>query len=86
MNNMMKMYMQQAARIIGKRTPEEIAYDDDVVAGLELGLPIEAALFNAAQKHPSEALQWAADTIGEISEHYEYLKSHARIMKIMQGR
>lgn len=85
-NNLMKNYMQQAERIIGKRTPEEIAYDDEIVAGLEQGLPIKAALANAEKKHPSEALQWDASTIGEIASHYDYLRKHAEIMKMMQGK
>lgn len=82
----MKMYMQQAEQIIGKRTPEEIAHDDEVVTGLEMGLPIEAALTTAAQKHPSEALSWDADSIGDIAAHFDYLKEHAQIMRKMQGK
>ena len=62
----MQMYLRRAERIIGERTPAEIAHDDEVVAGLEMGLSIEAALANAAQKHPTEALQWDADSIGDI--------------------
>lgn len=85
-NSLIKMYMQQAESIIGERTPAETAHDDEVVAGLEKGLPIEAALANAAQKHPSEALQWDADSIGDIAAHYEYLKEHARILKKAQGK
>ncbi|MBN1279926.1 MAG: hypothetical protein K9I59_06790 [Chlorobium sp.] len=78
--------MQQAQQIIGKRTPAEIAHDDEVVAGLEMGLPIEAVLANAAQKHPSEALQWDHNSISDIASHYSYLKEHARILKMMQSK
>ena len=85
-NKLMKMYMQQAEQIIGKRNPDEIAHDDEVVAGLETGLSIEAALSNAKQKHPSEALSWDASSIADISAHYDYLKEHAQIMKKMQGK
>lgn len=82
----MQMYLRRAERIIGERTPAEIAHDDEVVAGLEMGLSIEAALANAAQKHPTEALQWDADSIGDIAAHYDYVKEHARIMKMMEGK
>ncbi len=82
---LMQMYMRRAEKVIGKRTPGEIAYDDEVVAGLEMGLPIEAALTNAAQKHPSEALSWDADSIADIGDHFDYLKEHAQIMRKMQG-
>jgi hypothetical protein len=83
---LMQMYLRRAEEIIGERTPAEIAHDDEVVAELEKGLPIEAALANAARKHPSEALQWDADSIGDIAAHYDYLKEHVRIMKMMQGK
>ena len=59
---------------------------EEVVAGLEMGLPIEAALTNAAQKHPSEALSWDADSIGGIAAHFDYLKEHASILKMVQGK
>ncbi len=84
-NNILKKYIKRAEQIIGKRTPAEIAHDDAVLAGLEMGFPIEAALANAAQKHPSEALQWDNYNIGNIASHYDYLKEHARILKMMQG-
>jgi len=82
---LMQMYMRRAEKVIGKRTPDEIAHDDEVVAGLEMGLPIEAALTNAAQKCPSEALSWDADSISDIGTHFEYLKELAHIMRKMQG-
>jgi len=83
---LMQAYLRQAEQIIGKRTPEEIAHDDEVVAGLEMGLPIEAALTNAAQKHPSEALSWDAESIHDIAAHFDYLKEHARILKMVEGK
>jgi hypothetical protein len=86
MKKLMQMYLRRAEEIIGERTPAEIAHDDEVVTGLEMGLPIEAALANAAQKHPSEALQWNADSIGDIAAHYDYVKEHARIMKMIEGK
>ena len=79
--NIVKAYLARAEEIIGKRTSAEIAHDDAVVAGLKLGLPIEAALANAAQKHPAEALSWDDRTIGDIAVHYDYLKEHAQILR-----
>jgi len=83
---MIKAYLAQAEQIIGKRTPAEIAHDDAVVACLEMGLPIEAALANAAQKHPSETLSWDASNIGDIAAHYDYLKEHAQILRTIGKR
>ena len=79
--NVIKAYLAQAEEIIGKRTSAEIAHDDAVVAGLEMGLPIEAALANAAQKHPAETLSWDDSNIGDIAAHYDYLKEHAQILR-----
>ena len=83
---LMQAYLQQAEQIIGKRTPEEIAHDDEVVAGLDKGLTIEAALTNAAQKHPSEALSWDSGSIRDIAAHFEYLKEHAKIVKLAKSK
>lgn len=78
---MIEAYLNRAEQIIGTRTPAEIAHDNEVVAGLEMGLPIEAALANAGQKHPAERLSWDASNIGEIAAHYDYLKGHAQILR-----
>jgi hypothetical protein len=80
-DKMLKTFLARAEEIIGKRSPAEIAHDDEVVAGLEMGLPIEAALANAAQKHPAEALSWDASNIDDIASHYDYLKEHMQILK-----
>ena len=85
-NKMLAAYLARSREIIGDRTPAEIAYDDAVVGGLEMGLPIEAALVNAGQKHPGEALSWDADSLGDIAAHYDYLKEHAHIMRKLQGK
>lgn len=83
---LMQMYLRRAEQIIGERTPAEIKHDNEVIAGLEMGLPIEAALANAAQKCPSEALSWDAESIHDIAAHFDYLKEHARILKMMQDK
>ena len=82
-DNMIKAYLSQADSIIGPRTPSEIEYDDVVVSGLEMGLPIEAALSNAAQRCPKEALTLTPDNKEDIAAHYDYLKEHAAILRKM---
>lgn len=84
MDKMMKEYLDRAKEIIGERTPREIAHDNAVVESLNLGLPIEAALANAGQKHPSEAIQWDSSNIDDIAAHYDYLKEHEVIMRKLQ--
>lgn len=83
---MIKAYLARVEEIIGDRTPAEIAHDDDVVAGMERGLSIEAALADAARRHPSEALSWDATNIRDIATHYDYLKEHMQILRKLAGR
>ncbi|MFT5121454.1 MAG: hypothetical protein ACI9TH_001292 [Kiritimatiellia bacterium] len=83
---LMKVYLQQTEKIIGKRPKNEIAHDEEVITGLEMGLPIEAALANAAEQYPSEALSWDADSLDDIAAHFDYLRGHARILKLAQGK
>lgn len=85
-DEMLKLHLARAREIIGERTPAEVAYDDAVVAGLEMGFSIETSLVNAGQKHPFEALSWDAETIGDLAAHYDYLKGHAEIMRKLQGK
>jgi len=62
------------------RTPSEVAYDNEVVAGLRKGLAIKKALKLAKEKYPDEALQWDDQTIQDIKTHYEYLRDHEDIL------
>jgi len=66
--------------MLKERTPGEIAYDNEVVAGLRKGLAITKALELAGEKYPNEALQWSENTIVEIKDHYEYLMNHEDIL------
>lgn len=86
MDKMLEQYLERANEIIGERTAGEIAYDDAIVEFLNMGLPIEAALANAGQKHPGEALQWDASNIDDLAARYDYLKEHASIMRKLQER
>lgn len=86
MDKMMKQYLDRSKEIIGDRTASEIAHDNAVVEFLNMGLPIEAALANAGQKHPGEAIKWDASNIDGIAEHYDYLKEHEAIMRKLQAK
>lgn len=70
--------------MVGKRTAGELAYDNEVVAGLKNGLSIEQALKAATEKNPDEALQWNNDTIEGIRDHYLFLKGHEEILSLYE--
>lgn len=84
MDKTIKEYLDRAAEIIGDRTSSEIAYDDAVVEALNQGRTIKEALAVAGEKHPDEAIKWDNGNIGDIAAHYEYLKEHTRIMRMLQ--
>ncbi len=84
MDKIRKEYLDRAAEIIGDRTSSEIAHDDAVVEALNQGRTIEEALSIAGEKHPGEAIKWDNGNIGDIAAHYEYLKEHTRIMRMLQ--
>ena len=84
MDKTIKEYLDRAAEIIGDRTSSEIAHDDAVVEELNQGRTIEEALSIAGEKHPGEAIKWDNGNIGDIADHYEYLKEHTRIMRMLQ--
>jgi hypothetical protein len=74
-------YLQSAKQIIGERSEAEEAYDDEVVAGLEQGLPIKAAIDAANRKFPGEALKVQKEALQEVAQHFEYLAEHKKIMR-----
>jgi hypothetical protein len=84
MDKTIKKYLDRAAEIIGDRTSSEIAHDDAVVEALNQGRTIKEALAIAGEKHPDEAIKWDDGNIGDIAAHYEYLKEHTRIMRMLQ--
>ena len=84
MDKTIKAYLDRAAEIIGDRTPSEIADDDTVVEALNQGRTIKEALAIARDKHPGEAIKWDNGNIGDIAAHYDYLKEHTRIMRMLQ--
>ena len=81
MDKTIKAYLNRAAEVIGDRTSSEIAHDDAVVEALNQGRTIKEALTISGEKHPGEAIKWDN---GNIGAHYEYLKEHTRIMRMLQ--
>ncbi len=71
--------------MLAERTPAEVAYDNDVLAGLRKGLPIREALELASEKHQEEVLKVDDTTIGDIKDHYEYLRNHEDILAKLRG-
>lgn len=83
MKDLLQVYLDSTAEfsaMLEERTPGEVGYDNEVLAGLRKGLSIEAALKLAGEKYPGEALQWDATTIHDINAHYEYLMNHEDIV------
>jgi hypothetical protein len=81
-------YLDSAAEfseMLKERTPGEIAYDSEVVAGLRRGLSISKALELAGEKYPDEALQWDDHTIVDIKDHYQYLMNHEDILSKLKS-
>ena len=85
MDELVKGYLDRSHEIIGERTPEEMAHDNEVIKQLRKGRNIKKALKMAAKKYPAEALHWDEGTIGEIADHYEYLMEHEEIIRRLSG-
>lgn len=88
MKDLLRLYLESSREFsaqLAERTPGEVAYDGDVLAGLRQGLPIRGALDRAAQKHPQEALQADDAVLEDMREHYEYLKNHEDILAKFRG-
>ena len=78
--NQINAYVERAREIIGKRSREEIDYDDAVVANLSTGMDIKKSIANANQKYPSEALSPNAGHWGDLAARYQYLTEHKAII------
>ena len=88
MNKLIKSYLESTrefSAMLAERTPAEVAYDNDILAALRKGLPIRKALELAAERHPDKALKVDDATIGDIKDHYEYLKNHEDILAKLRG-
>jgi hypothetical protein len=84
MDKILKAYLDNAAEIIGHRSPSEKAYDDAVVDGLRQGHSIKESLAIAGAKFPDEAMEWSDSNIDEIAAHYDYLRNHSDILRMIE--
>jgi hypothetical protein len=84
MDKILKAYLDHAAAMIGNRSPSEIAHDDAVVDALRQGHSIKESLAIAAAKFPDEAIEWNNDNIKEISAHYDYLRNHSDMLRMIE--
>jgi hypothetical protein len=84
MDKLLKAYLDNAAEIIGHRSPSEKAYDDAVVDVLRQGKSMKDSLAIAREKFPEEAIEWSDSTIDEIAAHYDYLRNHSDILRMIE--
>ena len=83
MHNLLESYRESTkefSQTLAERSPAEVAYDNEVLSGLRKGMSIQKALEIAARKYPDEALEADINTIGEVNDHYQYLKNHEDIL------
>ena len=84
MDKILEAYLDNAAEIIGHRSPSETAHDDAVVDELRQGKTINKSLAIAGTQFPAEAIEWSDSNIGEIAAHYDYLRNHSDILKMIE--
>lgn len=77
----LKTYFKNAAAVIGKRTPGQIAYDNELVRWLKITKDFRAALAKANQRFPSEALNPKAGQWVDLEARYEYIRNHEEIVR-----
>ncbi len=65
--------------MLDERTPDEVAFDDEVIKALRNGSSIDRALEVAGERYPKEALSCDANNIEELRSHYDYLLNHEDI-------
>ncbi len=78
--NILKQYLSRAKEIIGDRSPDEILYDQKVLAWLRYGQSIKAAIEMANQASPGEALMVTDENIAYVEDYYDHLLNHTSIM------
>ena len=84
MDKILKAYLDNASGIIGRRTPNEKAYDDAVVDALIEGKSIKDSLAIAGAQFPDEAIEWSDSNIDDIAAHYDYLRNHSDILRMIE--
>ena len=76
-----EQYLSRSKEIIGDRNQTEIRYDNEVLRWLRKGKKIENAIIKANKRYPDEALQLDKSNINDVSNHYDYLLEHEKIMR-----
>ena len=79
--DLFEQYLSRSKEIIGERTQAEIRYDNEVLRWLRKGKKIKNAIEKANKKYPDEALQVDKSNINDVSNHYDYLLEHDKIMR-----
>lgn len=73
-------FFDRADEIIGERTPEEQAYDGEVLKWLRKGRSIRDAIKKANRRFPDEALQVSPENEEDVEAHYRYQLEHEDIL------
>ncbi len=79
MNNL-DLYQKRANEIIGPRTSEEEAYDNEVVRSFKKYGKIRKALNTANKRYPKEALKYSELDVPDLQNRYEYMVKHYEII------
>src|SRR5208282_194244 len=88
MKSLINLYLkstEEFSAILEERTPDKVAYDNEVVSGLQKGLAIKKALKLAKEKYRDSAPPWNDQTIQDIKPHYEYFRDHEDILSNIEG-
>ena len=81
MNGSIDRVLEYARKLIGNRTPAEMAYDDAVILGLTQGLDMQRAIEQANLEHPDEALLARPEHWDEVVVHYDFLRQQQTLLK-----
>ncbi len=77
-----RKYAETADRIIGKRTPAKVAYDNEVLRWRHItGGDIREAILKANHKFPKQALSTDEAEFEGFEAYYNYLAVHAEIVR-----
>ena len=79
--DLIQQYLENAAEIIGERTPGEEKYDREVIHWLGKGEPVKQALAKANEKYPAEALVVEDALLPDLQARYQYLLEHEHILR-----
>ncbi|MBM3873964.1 MAG: hypothetical protein FJ382_09585 [Verrucomicrobia bacterium] len=77
----LKKYIETAARIIGRRSAAQQAYDREVLRWRHITKDLRAALAKANQKYPALAREVPDAELAELDARYEYIHGHEQILR-----